>query len=191
MRISVAAAGVILVALGSITHGDLITFDFDSLAAPRFDRAISDYMTEVYGSRVSSDGARTVAGEPDPSNVLIATSLQLLDRGDFAILFEELPILGAQFEGYIMDPTIGEDFVFTAYSSDTEVFSFSRLNTVDSFDSGWLAFSVPVDRVVISDSCRKDVGIDDLIVRPLPVPGTGLLILAGVGVIVGIRRRQG
>lgn len=191
MRICVAAAGVILVALGSVARGDLITFDFDSLAAPRFDRAISGYMTEVYGSQVSSDGARTVAGESDPSDVLIATSLQLLDRGDFAILFEELPILGAQFEGYIIDPTIGEDFVFTAYSSDTEVFSFSRDNTVDSFDSGWLAFSIPVDRVVISDSRRKDVGIDDLIVQPLPVPGTGMLILAGVGAIIGIRRRQG
>ena len=164
----------------------LVAFDFNSLGFFARDFAISNYMTEVYGSTVTTDGARASNERTDPggsSNFFIATSFQLLERGDFEILFEELPIIGAQFEGHVIDATPGDDFSFVAFSEGTEVFSLSRNDGTEIFDSGWIDFSAPVDRLIISDSGRKDVGIDDLVVQPVPEPATVLLLVIGAAAV--------
>ncbi len=165
-----------------------VTFGFDSVEVPRGDFAISNYMTDVYGSAVSTDGARTVNGSGGLTDVFIATSLQLFQRGDFIIDFEETPITGAQFEGHVLDATQAEDFSFRAFAGDTQVFLFTRNTGEETFDSGWLEFPEPVDRVIISDSGRRDVGIDDFTVQPAPDPATGMLLLAGLA-FVSARRR--
>lgn len=170
--------------------GGFVTFDFNALDARDRASAISDYMTTVYGSTVSVDGARAFAEETDDSDLFIATSFQLFNRGDFEIVFEEVSILGAQFQGHVIDGTLGDDFSFTAFDGDTERFSFSRDDGVTVFDSGWLDFGGPVDRLVITDGGRKDVGIDDLTVAVVPDPATGLLLLAGACVGRAFRRRR-
>jgi hypothetical protein len=178
---------LVLASLVSSAKADVtpITFDFDTLQVPRGDFAISDYMSEVYGSAVSTDGARTVHEVSQASDIFIVTSLQLLNRGDFEILFESLPIIGAQFEGHVLDATIAEDFSFTAFNGETQVFRLERNTGLEErFDSGWLAFAGPVDRIVISDTGRRDVGIDDFVVQPVPEPAVGLLLLVGGVVLV-------
>ena len=44
------------------------------------------------------------------------------------------------------------------------------------------------NRIVVSDTGRKDVGIDDLIVEPVPEPMTAMLMLVGAGAVY-LRRR--
>ncbi len=149
-------------------------------------------MTAVYGSGVTTNGARATDETSVPggtTDLFIATSLQLLNRGDFEVLFESMPIISARFEGHVLDPTPGEDFNFWAYSGDTEVLHFTRAKGEETFDSGLIDFSQPVDRLVISDNGRKDVGIDDLTVVAVPDPASGLLLLAGVGAFAARRRK--
>jgi hypothetical protein len=71
------------------------------------------------------------------------------------------------------------------------VFSFTRNTGEENFDSGWLDFSEPVDRIIISDSGRRDVGIDDFVVQPVPDPATGMLLLVGFGAAIARRRTLG
>ena len=189
------AVVAVILGLGMLqasTHADPITFDFNSLG--RFDRdnKITEYMTAVYGSGVSTDGARATDETAAPggtTDMFIATSLQFLNRGDFEILFETVPIISARFEGHVLDPTPGEDFNFWAYHGDTEVLHFTRDDGDEIFDSGMLNFSQPVDRLVISDSGRKDVGIDDLTVVAVPDPTCGLILLAGAFAVSCRRKR--
>ncbi len=174
----------------SLAHaGGTVLFDFDAVPERRGDFAISDYMTEAYGSTVSTDGARSVGEASGAADIFIATSLQLLGRGDFVIEFADVPIIGAQFEGHVIDATSSEDFRFRGFHGDVEVFSFSRNVGEETFQSGWLAFDEPVDRIILSDSGRRDVGIDDFLVQPVPDPATGLLVLAGVCAALTRRRR--
>ncbi len=189
---TVLAVVVGLCVVQSWAHADSIKFDFNSLG--RFDRdnKISEYMTAVYGSGVSTDGARATDETATPggtTDMFIATSLQLLNRGDFEILFETVPIISARFEGHVLDPTRGEDFNFWAYDGDTEVLHFARDEGEEVFDSGLLMFSQPVNRLVISDSGRKDVGIDDLTVVVAPDPTCGLILLVGTFGLSCRRRR--
>ena len=180
----------LLSAPGVQAGGTFVTFDFNALDARDRSSAISDYMTATYGSTVSVTGARAFADETDASDIFIATSFQLFSRGDFEIVFEEVPILGVQFQGHVIDGTIGDDFSFTAFDGDTERFAFSRDDGVTVFDSGWIDFGGPVDRLVVTDGGRKDVGIDDLTVAVVPDPATGLLLLAGACVGRVLRRRR-
>ena len=188
----VGSVSLLLVSAAGEARAGLVTFDFNSLGFFGRDVAISEYMTDVYGSTVTTDGARVSNERTDPggsTNRFIATSVQLLDRGDFIILFEELPIIGAEFEGHVIDATPGDDFNFTAFNGDTEVFSYSRDDGVEIFDSGWNDFSEPVDRIVVSDSGWRDVGIDDFIVQPVPEPATVLLAMIGAAVVCRRCRR--
>ena len=177
-------------ASGARAGGAFVTFDFNALDARDRSSAISDYMTAVYGSTISVTGARAFEEETNASDIFIATSFQLFNRGDFEIVFEEVSILGAQFQGHVIDGTVGDDFSFTAFDGDTERLSFSRDDGVTVFDSGWLDFGGPVDRLVVTDGGRRDVGIDDLIVEVVPDPATGLMLLAGVCVGRVFRRRR-
>lgn len=184
---------IVLAILGcSPVWAQTFTFDFNSLENRDRDRSISDYMTAIYGSPVETDGARVTDETADPGGVtdlFIATSLQLLNRGDFTIDFGDVPIIGAQFEGHVLDPTRGEDFHFRAFNGDAEVFSFTRDEGEEFFNSGWLSFPAPVDRILISDSGRKDVGVDDLTVQVVPEPATAMLMLAGLSAVM-LRRKS-
>ena len=68
------------------------------------------------------------------------------------------------------------------------MFQYTRDAGVEIVDSGWLAFNSPVDRLVVSDNGRKDVGIDNLLVQPVPDPATALLLV--VGAVATVRRRR-
>lgn len=177
-------AFVLVLFTASFARGQMVTFDFSGLAFFDRDRAISEYMSSVYGSEVETDGAFSSNNRsdiaPGERDFFIATSLQLFDRGNFHIYFLDTPIIGAQFEGHVIDATLGDDFVFRALSGDDLVYEFAANEGVEIFPSGWLEFSEPVDHLYLSDQGRKDVGIDDLVVQVVPDPATGLLLLAGL-----------
>lgn len=174
----------------SPVRAEVVTFDFNSLPFFARDAGISEYMTGVYGSPVTTDGARSTRERTDDAtNTFISTSLQLLNRGDFEILFGEVPIIGAEFEGHIIDATAGDDFTFLALFDNDLIFELSRDEGLEIFDSGWIDFAEPVNRLIISDSGRKDVGIDDLSVMPVPEPATALLLLIGGGFAARRRKR--
>jgi hypothetical protein len=187
------AVALAFFALCAPTEAQIVSFDFNSLGFFARDREIGEYMTDLYGSAVSTDGAVSSNDRSDipqgQTDFFIATSLQLFDRGNFEILFEEVPIIAAQFEGHVIDATLGDDFQFIAFSGDTEVYRLQRNDGVEIFQSGWIQFSQPVDHIIISDSGRKDVGIDDFTVQIVPEPVTaGLLFLGSAGAL--LRRRK-
>lgn len=192
-RHNILTAAVGLVLSASAASAQTVTFDFNSLENRDRDNPIGAYMTSVYGSTVETDGARVTDETSIPGGVtdlFIATSLQLLNRGDFEIDFGSVPIISVQFTGHVLDPTVGEDFHMVAYNGGAEVFSLSRDGGEETFDSGLIEFITPVDRLVFSDSGRKDVGIDDLTVQVVPEPVTGMMMLAGLAAL-GVRRRMG
>ncbi|MDO8632226.1 MAG: hypothetical protein Q7R41_17215, partial [Phycisphaerales bacterium] len=126
---SLIAGALGIAVLAASTRADSVTFDFNSLGRFDRDRQIGEYMTAVYGSGITTDGARATDETSVPegtTDMFIATSLQLLNRGDFEILFASIPIISAQFEGHVLEPTPGEDFNFWAYSGNTEVLHFTR-----------------------------------------------------------------
>ncbi len=191
MQLQLFCAIIAVVAGISDASAQMFHFDFNSLENRNRDNSISEYMTAIYGSTVETDGARVTDETSIPSGVtdlFIATSLQLLNRGDFEIVFDDVSIIGVQFEGHVLDPTLGEDFNMRAFNGNVEVFAVARNEGEETFDSGWLTFPSPVDRLVFSDSGRKDVGIDDLMVQVAPEPATlGLLL---VGIAGGMFRRS-
>jgi hypothetical protein len=190
MRIMLLAAlAAVLLLAGDARAGSTVTFDFDTLSPFRGDAFISGYMSNVYGSPVMTEGARTVADDFIDSDIFIATSIQFLGRGDFEITFGEVPIVGASFEGHVIDATVGDDFRFTAYFDAAEVFSFTRNDGAEVFEAGFFSFPGPANRLVISDTARKDVGIDNLTVQPVPEPRTGVIGLVAVAVMWGCGRR--
>lgn len=172
---------------------DTVFFDFNTLG--RFDgsRNISDYMTTEYGSSITVDGARASRDATDDTDMFIATSLQLLNRGDFEILFDETPIVGLQFEGYVLDATPGDDFTLRAFSDSDLLLTVevvARNFGEEVFQTEWFTLPTAANRLVVSDTGRKDVGIDDLVVQPVPEPATFALMLIGAGVVYAKRRAK-
>ncbi len=191
MRIGVVTFLASLMVTAGMASADTVSFDFNALG--RFDGPprIGDYMTDVYGSSVTVETARATTDADDTSDRLIATSLQLFNRGDFEILFDEIPIVGLQFEGYVLDATPGDDFTLTAFADDTLLLTvevIARDIGEEVFQTEWFALSSPANRLVVSDTGRKDVGIDDLVVEPVPEPITVVLMLVGAGAVY-LRRR--
>jgi hypothetical protein len=101
-----------------------------------------------------------------------------------------VPITAAQFEGHVVDATGGDDFRLRAFAGDEEVFLFTRNTGEETFNTDWMFFGQPVDRLIISDNGRRDVGLDDFVVQPVPEPATLLLGLAAAGFTAVTRRRH-
>ncbi len=188
MKLTLAMNGCLLCLLAPIAQAAMVTFDFDALSVPQNDVAISSYMTGVYGSTVTVTDARTLGEDLNPSDVYIATAIDTIGSTSFEILFSGTPILGAQMEGHILGAEVGDGFTLTAYNGATPLASYTRNDGVAVFSTGWIDFGGPADRLVISDTGRRDVGIDDLVVEPVPEPTAGLLAVCGFGWL--IRRRR-
>lgn len=171
-----------------------ITFDFNELDYWKGDTAISDYMTDEYGSSVMTDDAMTGLSIDFTDSPFIGTMAFSGWDGNFDITFDGEPIIGARFQGRVFFPSGGADFDFRAYSGDDLVASFSRNNCFEIFTTDWLAFDTPVDRLRFSNLGIHSVGIDDLTVRKatdsvIPAPGAIVLVVLGLGVVGAVKLR--
>jgi len=180
MKVASLVALMFLAVPATRASAQVATFDFSDLPILSRDVGVSDYMSGVYGSSISTSGARASHDRSDDvSDTFISTSLQLFDRGNFEILFDDVPIAGLEFEGHIIDATVGDDFTMLAFFDNNLVYELSRNEGVEIFDTGWVDFLSPVNRLVFSDSGRKDVGVDDFSVISVPEPAASLLLLIG------------
>lgn len=173
-----------------------VTFDFNSLTMWQRDDAIGAYMTDTYGSAVSTSDALTGLALDFSETCFIGTLAFSSWDGNFDIVFEDEPISGASFTGFVFYPSGNPDFEFKAYDGDDQlVYSFTRNNCFEVFESGWMDFgSSPVSRLHFSNSGIHAVGIDDLTVSKaesvIPAPGAFLLVALGLGSVAVVRRSR-
>jgi len=202
-------------------------FDFEEIAAfnagsttPNStcsDWRISQYMTYVYGSKVSSTDSEirnNTDAIPFYPPIWAGNDTNWMrndstDSMDFEILFEERPItaiLGGV--GYIFQATPGADLQLFAYGPTYN----SNGGTVEDpyagalvahrmYDPGQGAeivfgeidFGVPVSLLVFSNHGFHDIGIDNFEVLPsvnAPEPATMLLFGSGLVGMAGLGRKK-
>ena len=178
-----------------------IMFTFDDLSPLAGPDAISQYMTDLYGSDVSVRGA--MAGPLCGSDRYLFSTVQAGGPTLFPFSIDigfDNSIVDVQFSGAIFGSNPGHDFRLWAYTSGgTELLEVRTWDIPSAgqqtywFESGLLTFNTPVDRLVFSNNFIYDVGIDNLSITAwgqgsgavVPLPASTLLGCLGL-VIVGI-----
>jgi hypothetical protein len=172
----------------------LFTFN-DGLASGEGDIGISLYMSNGYPPLVIVNGAQVHGGDgfhSNPLDLYLWTRLQLLNPGNIRILLG-VPTTSVAFDGYIFDATPGADFTFTAYGLFGQVIHQQSWNpnadgTALSYSTG--ALPTPAYWLNFSNQGQHDIGIDNLRLTPIPVPGAVILGSIGIGLIGSLRRRK-
>ena len=169
----------------------LFTFDDGALAVGDGDLKVSAYMGLSYPSWVLTNGAEVHTGDGFHSNLYLWTRLQLLNPGNLRVWLD-VPTTSVAFDAYVFKATTGADFTFTAYDQKGQIILRQSwdagVNGVGySYASGPLP--MPAYSLNFSDNGRHDVGIDNLLLTPVPVPGAALLGLIGVLLVGRLRRR--
>ncbi|MBN1343894.1 MAG: hypothetical protein JXQ73_14515 [Phycisphaerae bacterium] len=199
------ACVVSVMVMTSGAYADMTTFDFNALADGASPSQVSCYMTGLYGSSVTETDAYADRGDWHGNCTTYIWSA-LGSFGDFEISFDENPITGMSFCGYIFDATLGADFHVYAYTEAygnrylpcpvAHVYTGRWYGGDDTeFCSGWIEFDEPVTLLVFSNSGLHDVGIDCLTVcspdgeQVVPAPGAALLGVLGLSIISVVRRR--
>jgi len=197
---------VLTICMVGVAQADMYTFTFDSLVDGDDESDIGDYMTSTYGSPISVvEKARVErnpvneAGLPDWTGKAENDSFIWTFGGgmvpDMDIYFNEVPITGMQFDGFAFQDTGPVDFQVKAFAGLTWVYSQTwNSGAGQPVSSGWIDFAgQSVDRLWFSDSGKRDIGIDNLVVdsgQPVvPVPAGVLLGMLGLSV-AGLKLRK-
>jgi hypothetical protein len=123
------------------------------------------------------------------------TSIPLNERDRVSITFEDVPVWGLGVDWEIFPVTANGQKADITIMADGEIIFFSQLlglakekGDLGHFD---ISFSTPVHKLEFIDWTDAPIGIDNLSVtrRKVPVPGTGLLLLAGLAAL-GVNRRR-
>ncbi len=177
-------------------------FTFNSLGLLAGEGAISQYMTNLYGSKVVVDDAIVWQGDGFGTTKYITTlslSCDALWDGNFDIKFKEEGVKCVCFDWFVFDDTSGADFTFKAYDAsgvkiwewNAELAGQSCRNQTGGgtycTDFGGLTAT----RLFFSNAGIHDVGIDNLKVNwcVIPAPGAVLLGSLGIGMVGWLRRR--
>jgi len=187
MKRNLILVAAVLVMAAPAAQAD-VTFDFNPLVPVLHgDTAISNYMTNVYGSSVTTNGARVGLDLGFGMDPYIFTDI--LTGGDFDIWFNDVPVKALQFQGHVFRATRGADFRLKAWSGGSVVFNEAYFGGEGTFNTPWIVFSDPVDHLRFSNSRVHDVGIDDLQVEPVPAPAAVVLGAIGLGLVAWMNRR--
>ena len=161
-----------------------ITFDFEGVPFPAGPASIEAYMESIYNSDITVDNARVgdgiFAGPLGPDNYI-----QDAGFGEhwFSISFNEVPIISASFDWAVQLDS------FYAEADGVEIFS-AGWDLWDYGNSGTINFASPVTTLMFSNSGLGEIEVDNLTVKPIPVPGAILLGGIGVGIVGWLRRRR-
>jgi hypothetical protein len=184
-------AAVLALSLFGSAHGapTLFTFDDGALASGDGDIRVSLYMTVRHPPWVVVNGSQVHSGDGFGDDLYLWTRGQLLHPGDIQILLGD-PVAEVAFDWYVFDATEGADFTFVAYDGRGNIVHQATWDagvdgTGGTYSTGPLG--VPVYRLVFSDNHRHDIGIDNLSLMPVPVPGAILLGVLGASLISMVR----
>lgn len=215
-KLVVAFAGLLLFAAGA-QGGLSVMFDFEGATvggvAPDYvasaNQRVTDYMTSVYGSSVTATGAAAWtnndvganwAGKTGTDKWLRTYGSASVTPGYFQISFDTVPVVAGGFDGYVFEATGSVDFTWMAYDSGYG----DRYNPNPAALISWASFDVavgpvtvgfnsplarPISLMVFSNEGWHDIGVDNLLVTQVPVPGAVLLGLLGLGA-AGVRLRR-
>lgn len=177
-------------------------FTFDSLNLLDGENAISQYMSNLYGSKVVVDDAVVWQGDGFGTTKYITTlnPCNPFWDGNFEIKFREEGVRCVSFDWFVFDDTSGADFTFKAYDANgnkiwqwnAELAGESCRNQTGGgtycADFGGLVAT----RLYFSNAGVHDVGIDNLRVNwcVIPAPGAVLLGSIGIGLVGWLRRRE-
>jgi hypothetical protein len=136
---------------------------------------------------------------PDPKDTFLinrwnSTSVPSNLRDRITITFEDVPIWGFGVDWEIFPVTRTGAAADITIKADGETLFFSELLGLDKEkgDLGHFSidFAVPVHTLEFIDWTDAPIGIDNLtLTRRVPLPGTGLLLLAGLAAL-GLQRRR-
>jgi len=197
----------LMVCIAPFAAADVTTFSFAGLEDSSNNLAISRLLTSVYGSRVyaedveirdNDDGDRPRwEGKENWNNFLRVQAAS----GDMEIAFLSEPICKASGEGYAFktEASSTHDFKVTGYGinygnmeNPQHYIGSQGVYTGDGHDAPFsIEFDKPVYLLVFSGlGGNEAVGIDNLSVESMPVPGAFVLTGIGASLVGWMRRRK-
>jgi hypothetical protein len=159
---------------------------------------LESYMEGIFGSDVDVQGAYWWG------NSLVYDSDILYTKNASAVLdFDPLPsdassfrIQSVSFKWLVLDATNGIDFGLDVFDDVSEnwIDNFFHVNYTGNFaygETGTITFNnaLEITRLRIHDCGILDVGMDNLALSTVPIPGTLWIFGAGIVGLVGIRRK--
>jgi hypothetical protein len=157
-------------------------FDFDILAYPGTSSDIETYMESIYGSNITVTNAIVGnGGIPGPlgPDHYIQSDISLGEDW-FEISFD-IPIIELSFNwGSTLNQLIVEADSVEIFNSGYVVYDFEPFS---------MEFDTPVYTLRFHDHFLGEVGIDDLAITAVPVPGAFWLLGSGLMGVVGLRKK--
>lgn len=179
--------------VGSAQASTTFTFDDGYLSFADKDAQIGSYMTNLYGSTVSTLGA--YVDSDDNFNTSLFLSTYTNNTGTIDVWFEDAPIGAASFDWFVFEATDGADFKCVAYDAHNNIvdifYQHTEMNVGGS--SGLIVYDVPVTHLWFSNSGFHDIGVDNFQVgggHAAPSPSAILLGSIGVSIVGWLRRRR-
>jgi hypothetical protein len=168
---------------GGVRTAEGSYFDFNILACPGDSSDIESYMESIYGSNITVTNAIVGnGGIPGPlgPDHYIQSDISLGEDW-FEISFD-IPIIELSFNwGSTLNRLIVEADGVEIFDSGYVVYDFEPFS---------MEFDAPVYALKFHDHFLGEVGIDDLDITAVPVPGAFWLLGSGLVGFVGLRKKS-
>lgn len=191
--IILSCIGLLLYFVGTADMAHAVLFDFDGLSAWDGSSVIESYMEGIYGSDIEIIGAVVppllTRGHLGPDACIVNNRNEQF--WDILIKFMEVPITSVSFDWEVFAESGTPDAVFSVYYAEGERIEYWTYSGDQGFGTITppFKFSRPVYAIAFSDNSIHDIGIDSLMVTPVPGPNSLLLLSSGLVGLAGLRKR--
>ncbi len=207
LTLSLIALGACFTVFTSVqAQAEMTYFDFNWLERGDGGAKIDGYMTRMMGSKVTCDDAEVRdnwdndpplwEGKRGGDDYLRCN----VETGDIEFIFST-PITRVKGDGYAFDTRNGYDYYVKGYDAgygnshenpkERALVQQLGIYTGDGHEAPFdITFKRPITLLVLSNSGKDWVGIDNLYVQPVPVPGAGMLGMLGMGITGWLKRRK-